>query len=187
MSSEVNNWFSATELSLLGEQLIAQLPKTMQGCKWRAKKEGWKAREVKGSGGPGGILTEYQPPAAVLVLIHSFLGTNPDFFAKSKTRTKTDLARVSKEVFGDAPQRLRQQAVDYSHEVEALVNPQPEGRLLMLQMVLRMSESKLKEPPTPDVAKKIVDLVDAWMPFGAQYPDMKERLEALRATAVLFV
>lgn len=87
MSSEANNWFAATELSLLGERLVAGLPKTMQGCKWRAKKEGWVSREVKGSGGPGGMRTEYQPPAAVLALIHTFLDANPDFFGKAKRRT----------------------------------------------------------------------------------------------------
>ncbi|MDP1896796.1 MAG: hypothetical protein Q8K43_02810 [Sulfurimicrobium sp.] len=104
MSTEEKIWFSATELSLLGERLIAGLPKTMQGVKWRAKKEGWASREVKGSGGPGGILTEYQPPTPVLALIHSFLDANPEFFTKSKTRTKADLASISKEVFGDAPE-----------------------------------------------------------------------------------
>lgn len=60
-------------------------------------------------GGKKGIRTEYQPPTNVLALIHTFLVTNPNFFAKSKTRTKADLTKLSKEVFGDAPQRLRQQ------------------------------------------------------------------------------
>ena len=90
MSNEVNIWYSATELSLLGEQVVAGLPTTMQGCKWRAKKEGWGSREVKGGGGPGGIRTEYQPPTDVLALIQSFLAENPEFFAKSKTRARAD-------------------------------------------------------------------------------------------------
>lgn len=49
--------------------------------------------------------TEYRPPTPVLALIQSFLDTNPEFFMKSKTRTKVDLASISKEVFGDAPAR----------------------------------------------------------------------------------
>lgn len=188
MSSEVKNWFSATELSLLGEQLVAGLPKTMQGCKWRAKREEWAAQEVKGSGGPGGILTEYQPPAAVLALIHSFLAEHPDFFAKGKTRTKADLAKVSKDAFGDAPRRLLQEQAAYAtKEKDALLAPDAEGRMLMLQMVVRVSEMKLKEPPAPEVAKKIVDLADAWLPYCEQNPEMRQRLLALKATAALFV
>lgn len=58
---------------------MAALPKTMQGCKWRAKKEGWVSREVKGSGGPGGIRTEYHPPADVLAQIHAFLDASPEY------------------------------------------------------------------------------------------------------------
>lgn len=73
-------WFSATELSLLGSKGVAELPKTLQGCRWRAINEGWVSREVKGGGGPGGMRTEYQPPAAVRALIHPFLEANPEFF-----------------------------------------------------------------------------------------------------------
>ncbi|MEQ1814378.1 MAG: helix-turn-helix transcriptional regulator [Candidatus Nitrotoga sp.] len=72
-------------------------------------------------------------------------------------------------------------------EAEALLSPSPDGRLLMLQMVVHMSEMQLKEPPTPDVAKKVIDMVDGWMTFAAKYPDLKERLVALKVTAALFV
>lgn len=187
MSTGVEIWLSAGELSLLGEKLVASLPTTMRGCTRKAQREGWVSREVKGGGGPGGIRTEYQPPAKVLALIQQFLAANPEFFAKSRTRTKADLAKNSKEVFGNAPQRLRQEQAEYDAAAGALLNPQPEGRMLMLQMVLRISEMKLKDPPVPDVARKIVDLADAWMPYCEQHPAMKERLQALKATALLFV
>lgn len=187
MSTDNKIWFSAGELALLGERFVAGLPGTMRGCTRMAQRKKWVLREVKGSGGPGGIRTEYQPPAAVLELIYSFLAENPDFFTKSKTRTKADLAKLSKEVFGDAPQRLRQQHAQYGSASEALLNPQPEGRMLMLQMVLRISEDRLKEPPTPDVAKKIVDLADAWLPYCEQHPEMRQRLTVLKATAALFI
>lgn len=39
---------------------------------------------MKGSGGPGGMRTEYQPPADVLTLIQSFLEANPEFFKKKR-------------------------------------------------------------------------------------------------------
>lgn len=97
-SSEVDDWFSATELSLLGEQTVAGLPTTMQGCKWRAKKESWVFREVKGSGGPGGVRTEYQPPADVLLQVRAFLEANPEFF---KTKRK---ARAASQETVPAPQ-----------------------------------------------------------------------------------
>jgi hypothetical protein len=118
MSTDVEIWFSAGELSLLGEQLVASLPTTMRGCTRMAQRKGWKSRKVKGGGGKGGIRTEYHPPAAVLTLIQSFLVANPDFFAKSKTRTKADPVKISKEVFGDAPARL---AANPNMEFEAML------------------------------------------------------------------
>lgn len=188
VSTDTENWFSAGELALLGERFVAGIPTTMRGCTRMAQRKGWVSRKMPCQGGKGGMRTEYQPPADVLALIRSFLQVNPDFFAKSKTRTKKDLAKLSKEVSGDAPQRLRQQHAQYDVTgVDALLNPQPEGRMLMLQMVLQISENRLKEPPTPDVAKKIMDLSDAWMPYCAQHPDLKERLLALKVTAALFI
>lgn len=41
---------------------------------------------MKGGGGPGGMRTEYQPPADVLALIQPFLQANPDFFSGNKSR-----------------------------------------------------------------------------------------------------
>jgi hypothetical protein len=108
MSSDTKIWFSAKEISLLGERRVAGLPKTESGSRRHISQERWVSREVKGGGGPGGILTEYQPPADILALIHPFLQANPDFFAKSKTRTRVDLAALSKQVFGDAPLRIAQ-------------------------------------------------------------------------------
>ncbi|MDO9053805.1 MAG: hypothetical protein Q8K43_10525 [Sulfurimicrobium sp.] len=79
-------WFSSRELALLGKQQVAGLPTTMPGCTGRSQREEWLSREVKGGGGPGGVLTEYQPPAEVLALIQPFLEANPDFFEKGKSR-----------------------------------------------------------------------------------------------------
>jgi len=146
------------------------------------------SRQVKGSGGPGGVRTEYQPPVDVLVPIIDFLSANPDFFSKSKSRSRADLAKRSKELFGDAPRRLLwEQAVYAAKENDALLAPSPEGRMLMLQMVVRVSEMKLQSPPAPDVAQKIVDLAEAWLPYCEQHPEMKQRLLALKASAALFV
>lgn len=103
MSTDNDNWFSAAALALLGERFVAGLPQSMSGCMRRAKKEGWKSRVVKGSGGKDGIRTEYQPPASVLALIHKFLSVNPDFFNKSKSRTKANLTSIFKQIPGDCP------------------------------------------------------------------------------------
>jgi len=188
MSSDVETWFSSNELSLLGEKFVAGLPSSMRGCTRRAQRENWVSRQVKGSGGPGGVRTEYQPPVDVLVPIIDFLSANPDFFSKSKSRSRADLAKRSKELFGDAPRRLLwEQAVYAAKENDALLAPSPEGRMLMLQMVVRVSEMKLQSPPAPDVAQKIVDLAEAWLPYCEQHPEMKQRLLALKASAALFV
>jgi len=188
MSSKVENWLSAKELSLLGKQRVVDLPTSAAGVVWRAKNEGWGSRKVPCMGGKRGMRTEYQPPAEVLALIQSYLHDHPDFFPPPKKRTRAELASISKEMFGDAPRRLQQEQADYAvREKDVLLAPDPEGRMLMLQMVLRVSEMKLKEPPAPDVAKKIVDLADAWMPYCEQHPAIKERLQALKATAALFL
>ncbi len=39
---------------------------------------------MKGSGGPRGVLTIYQPPAEILAQIHAFLAVNPDFVGGPK-------------------------------------------------------------------------------------------------------
>lgn len=117
MSSEEKMWFSATELSLFGEYSVADLPKTMQGVKWRAKKGKWLARKVKGSGGPGGILTEYQPPADVLALIQSFLDENPGFFENSKARKPAFHIPVRSEAEKEA-ERLRVKALFDSDRID---------------------------------------------------------------------
>ena len=144
MSTDEIGWFSASDLSLLGERLIAGLPKTMSGCMRRAKKEDWASREVKGSGGPGGILTEYQPPAPVLALIHSFLDANPEFFMKSKTRTKADLASISKEVFGDAPDRIGRTLPPHAMEVlrREMAKPENQPPLMMRMAGVSTPEGK---------------------------------------------
>lgn len=95
MSSEVKSWFSAGEISLLGEQFVASLPTTMRGSTQKAQREGWVSREVKGFGGKGGIRTEYQPPANVLALIHAFLQANPNFFEDKRKARRAEVSAMS--------------------------------------------------------------------------------------------
>lgn len=188
MSTKAENWFSASELSRLGKSGVADLPTTDPGCTGRAQREKWDSRESPCMGGKKGLRTEYCPPDGVLDQVQSFLASNPGFFSKSKTHTKADLAKASREVFGDIPSRLIREQAEYAvRENDALLAPNPEGRMLMLQMVIRVSEQRLKEPPAPDAAKKIVDLADAWLPYCAQHPEMRQRLLALKASAALFV
>lgn len=90
MSEKAKNWFSATELSMLGKLDVAELPTSAVGSTGRAQRDAWISREVPCMGGKKGMRTEYQPPAAVLALIQSFLSANPDFFAK-KHRPRGEL------------------------------------------------------------------------------------------------
>lgn len=120
MGSEVKKWLSATELSLLGSKGVAELPKTLQGCRWRAINEGWVSREVKGGGGPGGMRTEYQPPAAVLALIQSFLDDNPEFF-KPKRGKVTDAPKAP----ASSPAANKAQTLSM-YRVQESVEPQGE-------------------------------------------------------------
>lgn len=185
MNSDVKHWFSAGDLSLLGEQLVASLPTTMRGCTRMAQNKGWVSREVPCMGGKKGMRTEYQPPANVLALIGQFLASNPDFFKKKRGKAaEGEPTQPDKYVMVPA-------AVEYiAKERDAaamLLDPNPEDRLRMLKMVLRISEMQLTTPPPPDVAKKVIDLADAWSPFAAKFPDLKERLDTLKATASFFI
>lgn len=89
MSTYDKVWFSAKEISRLGARRVAGLPKTESGSRRHILQDGWLSREVKGSGGPGGILTEYQPPADVLALIHLFLEASPEFFKEKRGKAFT--------------------------------------------------------------------------------------------------
>jgi len=80
MSEKVKNWFSATELSMLGKLNVAELPTSAVGSTGRAQRDAWMSREVPCMGGKKGMRTEYQPPANVLALIQPFLEANPGFF-----------------------------------------------------------------------------------------------------------
>lgn len=82
-------WFSAYQLARLGAEKVIDIPRSERRAGEKALKLKWMSRSVPGAGGKGGMRTEYQPPADVLALIQSFLAANPEFFAKSGTRTRT--------------------------------------------------------------------------------------------------
>lgn len=136
MSTDDDNWFSAAALALLGERFVAGLPQSMSGCMRRAKKESWKSRVVKGGGGKDGVRTEYQPPTTVLALIHAFLSVNPDFFNKSKSRTKAELPNTLNQVPGDSPSQNNIQGAEAFKRLSDVT-----------QAVIRVSNAVDFEPP----------------------------------------
>lgn len=87
MSSDV--YFSASQLAKLGSAKVIHMPKTERNAREAARRAEWPCRDVDGGGGAGGVRTEYQPPADMLALIHSFLETNPDFFKKKRGKIYT--------------------------------------------------------------------------------------------------
>lgn len=90
MSADDNNWLSASQLARLGAaKVVPGMPRTERNAREVARRSAWPQRSVEGGGGAGGMRTEYQPPADVLALIQPFLAANPEFFAKSGTRTRT--------------------------------------------------------------------------------------------------
>ena len=109
MSSDVKIWFSDLELGLLGAaKVIPGMKRYERGAREEANRLKWQQRSVECMGGKHGLRTEYRPPADALALIHTFLQADPDFFGKSKARTRADLAALSKATFGDAPLRIAQ-------------------------------------------------------------------------------
>ena len=98
MSTQHELWLSAGDLAKLGKRGVAGLPTSTPGCSGRALKDEWLSREVKGGGGPGGRLTEYQPPFEEFVQIKTFLDINPDFFKKKRGNTATQPALIKHKV-----------------------------------------------------------------------------------------
>lgn len=106
MSEKVQNWFSATELSMLGKLNVAKLPTSAVGSTGRAQRDAWISREVPCMGGKKGIRTEYQPPTDVLALINAFLADNPGFFFKMKT-SKAERLRKAERLQSEQEERIR--------------------------------------------------------------------------------
>lgn len=91
MSTDVNKtWFSASELALIGQAGVIDIPRSERRAGEKARNLGWEERRVLGKGGKGGLRKEYQPPEYILLIIQRFLNENPGFFKKEKgTSEKT--------------------------------------------------------------------------------------------------
>jgi len=76
-------------------KVISGMPRTERNAREVAKRWAWLQRSVECSGGKGGMRTEYQPPADVLELIHSFLEANPEFFNKKAGKGFTYAPKLS--------------------------------------------------------------------------------------------
>lgn len=89
-------WFPASQLAMLGAaKVIPGMPRTERNAREVAKRLAWLQRSVECSGGKGGMRTEYQPPADVLKLTHSFLEANPEFFNKKAGKRFTRAPKLS--------------------------------------------------------------------------------------------
>jgi len=162
----------------LNAMKLPGLPTTRQGIDALVKRDGWPYREAKGQGGPGGVRREYQPPAEVMALIEK----------RRKGEIGPGDERGGYRVRDDGRKRYYPEPAPAAERdpVLAFLDPTEEERLQMLSVVLRVAESKLKEPLNPDLAGKLLELVAAWTPFAVKHPDFLQRLEALRTACVLF-
>jgi phage repressor protein C with HTH and peptisase S24 domain len=77
-------WFSAEDLAKVGARGVLGIPGTARGCRDKAQREGWPAKQVQGKGGKGGVLTLYQPPAQVLAAIDAVGDLPPPSPAREK-------------------------------------------------------------------------------------------------------
>lgn len=152
-------------------------PVSRQGWDMLVKRQEWPYREVR-SKGRGGLRREYQPPPHVMALIEQRrkgeIGLGDE---RGGFRVRADGRKLYYAEPAPAADR---------DPVLAFLDPTEEERLQMLSVVLRVAESKLKEPLNPDLAGKILELVAAWTPFAVKHPDFLQRLEALRTACVLF-
>ena len=161
----------------LADFLLPGYPTTSVGWDKLLVRKGWEFTEEKGRG-RGGIRREYTPPPEVQALI------------EARHRGELPPAPVRATAQQDQYRMVPSAAEYAARERDAaamLLEPNPEDRLRMLQMVLRISEMQLTTPPPPDVAKKVIALAEAWQPFASKFPDLKERLDTLKATASFFI
>lgn len=77
-------WFSAEDLAKVGARGVLGIPGTARGCRDKAQREKWPAKQVQGKGGKGGVLTLYQPPAQVLAAIDAAGDLPPPSPAREK-------------------------------------------------------------------------------------------------------
>lgn len=77
-------WFSAEDLAKVGARGVLGIPGTARGCRDKAQREKWPAKQVQGKGGKGGVLTLYQPPAQVLAAIDAIGDLPPPSPAREK-------------------------------------------------------------------------------------------------------
>ena len=77
-------WFSAEDLAKVGARGVLGIPGTARGCRDKAQRERWPAKQVQGKGGKGGVLTLYQPPAQVLAAIDAVGDLPPPSPAQEK-------------------------------------------------------------------------------------------------------
>ncbi|MEK6595948.1 MAG: hypothetical protein AABZ18_05465 [Pseudomonadota bacterium] len=81
-------WFPATHLALLGGARVIDFPRHDKSAREKARKLGWKSREMQCKGGKKGYRSEFQPPEDILEVILTFLNKNPDFFKEDKKDNK---------------------------------------------------------------------------------------------------
>lgn len=139
-------------------------PGSVQGWHKLVEREQWPWREVRAKGGKKGLKRLYLPPPEIQALINT----------RQMTLATTGLSPENR-------------SGSQTPAPSALPDPTDEDRLQMLQVVLRVAESKLKEPLTIDVARKMVDLVAAWAPCATGHQNLQDRLERLRTAAALFL
>ncbi|SFD83931.1 S24 family peptidase [Nitrosomonas sp. Nm166] len=96
ISSGENFWFSAVELARLGGARVIDFPRHEKSARAKAKRLGWKQREVPCKGGKHGYKAEFSPPKDILGNIQEFLTQNPDFFIKSKPEPSSKPYPVSR-------------------------------------------------------------------------------------------
>jgi phage repressor protein C with HTH and peptisase S24 domain len=132
MSTVVNIWFSASQLATLGSaKVIPGMPRTEKAARAFAKKSEWPHRIVEGSGGKGGMRTEYQPPANVLGLIHDFLKLNPNIFNKTLLLLERSMEAGLSDVQKNAIQQHTKNAIHENtinmQELHVSTAPYPTG------------------------------------------------------------
>jgi phage repressor protein C with HTH and peptisase S24 domain len=84
MNSGDKNWFSALQLAKLGAARAIDFPRSDKSARAKAKRLGWKERQVECQGGKSGYMAEFMPPDDVLMQIYEFMLNNPYFIDTGK-------------------------------------------------------------------------------------------------------
>jgi SOS-response transcriptional repressor LexA len=117
MNSGDQLWFPASQLAALAAAHVIKFPRDEKNARIKARKLGWKNKEVECQGGKGGVRTEFLPPQDMQYEISYFLEKNPDFFIQIKMMKKGETPQKTYPVTTERAPQLTASSNNHGYHV----------------------------------------------------------------------